>query len=403
MPPPRGSPKAPTKIDPHLTDSLLEISIRNLESGDRGVSPEAVEAILGFVEATRGTVSTSRTLGYVRDLSRTAIVLGPEFLEPTEQTPERFRRKYAEQGYAGNTILTDGSTARMFWRWKFKKDFRVKVSPKLLAHKDETSVLTPEEVARIVAACNTVRDKAFVAVTYESGARISEVLGLHVGDVEPTEYGGFRLRVEGKTGRRTIPLFEASVAHLSLYLRDYPFAKDPSAPLWTNERHHDRVGLPMRYGAWVRVLQRAARRAGISKVVTPHILRHSRASAVAKNPNVSTSVLESLFGWKHGSPMAATYVHLTGRDVEDAMARAQGVTKIAPVAPVSSLPKTCGRCSRINTADSKFCSGCAGPLSLEAVESQETALADARQLAKLLDRPEIRKLLARELAKAGPV
>ena len=81
--------------------------------------------------------------------------------------------------------------------------------------------------------------------------------------------------------------------------------------------------------------------------------------------------MESFFGWQHGSPMAATYVHLTGHEVEDAMARAVGVEKPATPEQSPKLPRTCGRCSFVNDSTSKFCGQCAGPLTLEAVRKVE--------------------------------
>jgi integrase/recombinase XerD len=404
---PRAARTIHAPIDPHETKKRIAQATSRVEGGAYEIPKEAAREILAFVESTRGTVSPQRTYTYLRTLPNVATKIGPEFLEPGPQTPEHFRKAY--DGYAGWTVLSAGAVAVSFWKWRFAragKDYpsflKIRVSKRLCARKDESTVLTPGEVAKIVEAASTVRDKAFIATLYESGARIGEILGLRVGDVERSEYTGFRLRLPfGKTGKRTVPLFESAVPALSLWLRDHPSKADRDAPLWCGLQATERLGEGMSYRAWVKILALAAKKAGIRKPVNPHAFRHSRASAIAKNANVSTSVMESFFGWQHGSPMASVYVHLSGHEVEDAMARAIGVER--PEAPkVSpSLPRTCGRCENVNDATSQFCGRCAAPLDLAAVEQMKKDDVDARSLLALLQRPRVVKLL-RELAVSAP-
>ncbi len=91
-------------------------------------------------------------------------------------------------------------------------------------------MLTPEEVARLAEHAVNLRDKALIWPLYESGARAGEVLALRVGDVERTEYGALRIYFpEGKTGRRSVPLFEAAVPNLLLWLKNHPRYDDKTA------------------------------------------------------------------------------------------------------------------------------------------------------------------------------
>jgi hypothetical protein len=71
------------------------------------------------------------------------------------------------------------------------------------------------------------------------------------------------------------------------------------------------------------------------------------------------------FGWSKGSEVPARYVHLSGRDVDGALAKMYGVYG-------SQKEKACVRCGFLNPFGSIYCSRCAAVLSeLEAFKLEE--------------------------------
>jgi integrase/recombinase XerD len=403
---PRASSRKLERIDPHDTEGDLVRVRQRIQEGEAQIPKEVAQEVLAFADAQEGTVSKQRVLAYLRLLPLVCEKIGPtDLLSPTRETPAKIRVAY--KGYAGWTIMSAGAITMKFWRWRLAKAgqefpsyLSVRVSKKVCSHKDVSVVITPEEVARLVTTARNSRDKAIIATLYESGTRVGELLSLRVRDVERTDSGGFRLHVEGKTGRRTIPLFESSVPALASWLKDHPTARDGTSPLWIGLQGGERFGKPMNYPAVRRMIAEAGKRAGIDKELNPHAFRHSRASAIAKNGAISTSILESYFGWQHGSPMAATYVHLNGTEVEEAMARAIGVEKVETPKVSPRIPKTCPRCEHVNDAANEFCGRCASPLSGEAVGRLLKDEARASSLASLLKKPEVIEFLAKELAKS---
>ena len=93
------------------------------------------------------------------------------------------------------------------------------------------------------------RNRALVAVLYESGARLGEFMGLRIGSIEHTPYG-WKIHVDGKTGRRPILLVNSG-PYLAAWLSLHPFA--PAA---------GRSASPASDGARSCTAQRAAARAG---------------------------------------------------------------------------------------------------------------------------------------------
>ena len=179
-------------------------------------------------------------------------------------------------------------------------------------------VLRPEELEALMRVATRPRDRAILAILAETGVRIGELLSLRLRDVEPLEDGSFRLLVRGKTGPRAIIVIEAAQA-LAEWLRERPAygPMEPEAPLFTTIRAP--YG-PLSPHAFRQHLRNLAKRAGLSRSVHPHMLRHTRITELARV--LTEHELKVVAGWARDSRMAAVYVHLSGRDAEAALRKA---------------------------------------------------------------------------------
>jgi integrase/recombinase XerD len=118
------------------------------------------------------------------------------------------------------------------------------------------------------------RDRALLELAYGAGMRVSELCGLGLTDLLLSE--GL-VRVFGKGAKeRLVPLGRTTIGAVSVYLHQLRPSLDRGhggGRVLLNAR-----GEPLsRVGAWG-IVKRAAERAGISKRVTPHTLRHSFAT-----------------------------------------------------------------------------------------------------------------------------
>jgi len=216
--------------------------------------------------------------------------------------------------------------------------------------------------------------------------------------VEFDEYGA-RLIVAGKTGMRRVRLV-ASAPLLATWLESHPDRENPESPLWTGigpRAQHE----PLHYPAVRAMLHRLALRSGVKKRVYPHIFRHSRASHLATH--LTEAQMKEMFGWTQGSDMAATYVHLSGRDVDNALLKLHGVeVKEEREREEAFKVRRCFFCGYRNSPTSGYCCKCGRPLSLEAAEKAEKDRSEADvAMSRLLEDPKVQAFLLKKIRKLG--
>jgi len=210
---------------------------------------------------------------------------------------------------------------RKFFKWMDRGDLvdRIKISRKD-SRKFPEDMLSEEEIEKMINACEHPRDKALISSLYERGARISEIGNLKIKHVKFDQYGAV-LIVDGKTGMRRVRIIFSS-PYLATWLENHPFRDNPEAFGWVGIGTVGR-NVPLQYGAIRMHFKRIAVKAGIKKRIHPHLFRHSRSTHLAKH--FTEAQMKQYLGWVQGSSMAAIYVHLSGRDVDDALLKMHGI------------------------------------------------------------------------------
>lgn len=163
-----------------------------------------------------------------------------------------------------------------------------------------------------------VRDRAMLSLAYAAGLRVSELIGLELGDVD-LERGV--LAAFGKGGkRRLVPLGQVALDHLSEYLAlrgSRPSRKStaPSKALFLSPR-----GGPLTRQAFWKIVKRYAAVAGVEPSVHPHQLRHSFATHLLSG-GADLRSLQALLGHADVST-TEIYTHVSLDHVRKAYRRA---------------------------------------------------------------------------------
>lgn len=215
-----------------------------------------------------------------------------------------------------------------------------------------------DDIKPMIEEARNPRDTALVAVAFDAGLRGGELYDLTVRDVSDGNQG-IRLRVDGKTGQRTVNLIP-SVPYLQRWLSEHPAGDDPKAFLWSKLNSPDRYS----YQRFLQCFKEAAENAGVTKPVTPTNFRKSNATWLAKQ-GANAALIEDRQGRERGSKAVARYVARFGEDAEAQYARLNG-REVEEAEPDDLAPVECPRCTRDTPADEDRCMWCNQPLDYEA-------------------------------------
>ncbi len=208
---------------------------------------------------------------------------------------------------------------------------------------------------KLIDATTNARDKALISVLYDSDCRIGELLTLRIKNVEFDDYGGVLL-VNGKMGQRRVRIIH-SVQRLQTWLDEHPVRRNPEAFVFCSLSNSNR-GAQLVYEAISRMLRKVRQSSGVVKKVNPHAFRHARATLLAQH--LTDAQLKQHFGWRADSRMASVYIHLSGKDVDPALAKLAGIEDEQPATQARKM-KTCERCKTVNSPESPRCKQCFSP------------------------------------------
>lgn len=245
-----------------------------------------LEPFRDYLTIESGT-SPNTVENYLRDVVRLVTFLaGRSIPDPSGVTPEILREfvfYLKDVGLAASSIRRQVSALRTYFRF-LAGEGHVKGDPTAQletpkAWRKLPTVLAVSEVEALLGAPGpdeplAWRDRALLEVLYGTGVRVSELVGLEVNDVL---FEDGLVKVLGKGSKeRLVPIGRRALGAAALYAREVRPKLDRGQTkrrFFLNAR-----GRPLsRVGAWG-IVKRCAKRAGVTKRVTPHTLRHTFAT-----------------------------------------------------------------------------------------------------------------------------
>jgi integrase/recombinase XerD len=179
--------------------------------------------------------------------------------------------------------------------------------PKALSSDEIEKLLTPEEPETPQRLC----DLAILELAYASGLRLAELRNLRLEQLHLES--GF-INVIGKGNKeRVVPLGRKAIQSVQRYLdAGRPKLVTPRSPanLFLTKRGTPFASVTM----WLRIKQRV-RRAGVTRNITPHMLRHSFATHLLEN-GADLRVIQELLGHANIST-TEVYTHVAGNRLRE--------------------------------------------------------------------------------------
>jgi site-specific recombinase XerD len=135
-------------------------------------------------------------------------------------------------------------------------------------------VLTQREVTQLLDAAANLKEQAILMTFYPGGLRLQELLQLQPEDIDSA---AMRIRIRaGKGGKERYVVLSPTLLDV---LREYFRRYRPTRWLFSRETSEQ----PIDPRTLQRMVRDTARRAGLSKPVTPHVLRHCFATHLLEN------------------------------------------------------------------------------------------------------------------------
>ena len=171
------------------------------------------------------------------------------------------------------------------------------------------TVLSREEVSRLINAAGTLFRRTLLMTLYGTGMRRSELAHLKVGDID-SQRMIIRVVAGKRSKDRDLPLSPA----LLETLREYWRWRKPKLYMFPARTLRHQLDQPISdKTVWI-ACSDAARRAGIKKHVTPHTLRHSWATHLLE-AGTDLRTIQVLLG--HGDlETTAQYLHLSQQHLQ---------------------------------------------------------------------------------------
>jgi integrase/recombinase XerD len=271
------------------------------------------EEYFDHLRVERG-LAANTLLAYQNDIGRLrafARARGRDLLDLKQADVAEFMGELRAAGLAARSVGRAVHAIRGLYRFAVRED-RLDADPMEnlkapRAFKALPRFLTSAQVDALLAAPDTskplgLRDRAILEVMYATGLRVSEVIGLGPGDVD-LELGLVTCLGKGRK-ERIVPLGETAQHWVRLYRDELPPSGRRQAALFRNQRG----GRLSRMGLWG-IVRRHAVTAGVERILTPHVMRHSFATHLLER-GADLRALQAMLGHADIST-TQIYTHVT--------------------------------------------------------------------------------------------
>ena len=264
-----------------------------------------ISGFISFLTLEKG-LSGNSIEAYERDVRRMALYLARE-LKVTSPTKvetvhlEKFLHLLHDLEISSRSQARNLSAIRSFFQYLILEDIMTADPTELIngpkAERYLPEVLTYEEIRQMIESIDLsypqgTRNVAIIETLYACGLRVSELTSLRISHVYPDLQ---MIRVIGKNNKeRLVPIGDSALHHIRLYLegdRNRMMNIDAASRdiLFLNRR-----GKKLSRVMIFNIIKDAAAHAGITKIISPHSLRHSFATHLVEGGADLRAVQEML-------------------------------------------------------------------------------------------------------------
>ncbi len=212
----------------------------------------------------------------------------------SEDTVKSYLAELISKGLTAKSLNLIRAAILFYYNQILNYNFEVK-TPKI--EKKLPVVLTKEEVKLLLKNSKTKKSMLIIKTLYSTGLRVSELINLKKEDIDLKK--GFIMVKKGKGNKQRKTVIDKNLAEELLFISN-------------NYVFHNK-GRPLTSRNIQKIISETAKRAGIEKKVTPHVLRHSFATHLLEE-GTSIRVIQELLGHEN-LQTTQIYTHISEEEL----------------------------------------------------------------------------------------
>lgn len=354
--------------DIHNTQRRLKSAVKSLENSN--FSEKEVQALKDFkLQLESEGLGGGKIQKYLTNFSTLSENIDFDLLDPDKKDLKRLvvkinNNRLNDHEYSVWSIKEFKVTLNRFYKWHLGEDTEILDFMTTQVSESEKPMTSPEElpqpsdIKKMVKTREKIRNKALLFLTWDTGARIGEILNIKWKDITFTERGAkIRIR-ESKSKPREIPIFE-SVEHLRAWKEKTEFDDhDEYVFTRTGTRgvNAESYGDQLSYRGAKKVFDNALEDVEGDFKGNPHAYRKARATYLASQ-GMNAAQLCEYFGWTDFAT-AKHYIRMAQKDLDNAIKKIQGIETSEEDKTEDLRPAKCGNCGEINPATRDYCREC---------------------------------------------
>lgn len=336
------------KMDKKVTESSLQLYLRNIRKTAERLDQPIVDLTEADLDAHVYDLRHNDSYG------RGGGGLSDHTISNIENALSRFLK-----------LTHDGEDDHWIEDYDFTQTGESKIEP--------GDMLSPSDIQALTTHANNMRDIAMIEFLADTGARLTLVMTLRVGDVDLDDDKPTYIPNSNASGLKGAEIQRYPIIDSKSVLRTYLRTVHPRPDRDDVALFHKIPGHGNDYDGGdgsitpsvVRgQLRKAADRAGLDKPVNPHNFRHSAVTRMARE-GFTRSQIEHRVHWTIDTDQWATYEHIAGEQHNDDIFVAAGVIDDDSEGPSRErLP--CGNCREPLAPHHEYCPRCGEPATQEA-------------------------------------
>jgi integrase/recombinase XerD len=261
-----------------------------------------------YIDDLRLKNFSSKTIKvYVHAVAKFARHFGRSPDQLSQQDLRDYLVHLLERGVARSTAVVVRNALRHLYTDTLGRPDYLEKLPRPKREQRLPVVLSRDEVQRLFATVTNLKQKALFMVAYDAGLRLSEIINLRIEDIDSE-----RMVIRVRQGKGKKDRYARLTPGLLGLLREYWQAYRPKSLLFPGAQPNK----PYDLATPGQLLKKACRKAGITKRVSMHTLRHSFATHLLE-AGTNLRVIQQLLGHER-IQTTCVYTHISLEELREA-------------------------------------------------------------------------------------